>query len=58
MKIETLPTYKDKKLKKNRIIFTVTLDIISCIVYRHKITTQKGEVISHTDIMWRIIISV
>lgn len=51
MKIETLPTYKDKKLKKNRIIFTVTLDIIACIVYRHKITTQKGEVISHTDIM-------
>lgn len=45
MKIETLPTYKDKKLKKNRIFFTVTLDIIACIVYRHKITTQKGEVI-------------
>lgn len=52
MKIETLPTYKDKKIeKKNRIICTVTLDIIACIVYRHKITTQKGEVISHTDIM-------
>lgn len=33
MKIETLPTYKDKKLKKNRIIFTFTLDIIACIVY-------------------------
>lgn len=45
MKIETLPTYKEKKFKKNRIIFTVTLDIIACIVYRHKITTQKGEVI-------------
>lgn len=58
MKIETLPTYKDKKSKKNRIIFTVTLDIIACIVYRHKITTQKGEVIWHTDIMWRNIISV
>lgn len=58
MKIETLPTYKDKKLKKNRIICTVTLDIIACIVYRHKITTQKGEVIWHADIMWRNIISV
>lgn len=58
MKIETLPTYKDKKLKKNRIIFTFTLDIIACIVYRYKITTQKGEVIWHTDIMWRNIISV
>lgn len=58
MKIETLPTYKDKKLKKNRIIFTFTLDIIACIVYRHKITTQKGGVIWHTDIMWRNIISV
>lgn len=58
MKIETLPTYKDKKLKKNRIICTVTLDIIACIVYRHKITTQKGEVIRHTDIIGRNIISV
>lgn len=52
MKIETLPTYKDKKSKKksNNLYSYSRYHCMHCL-YRHKITTQKGEVISHTDIM-------